>query len=464
MVQPKLSIDRINSDETLWELFDRLRQTNMGLSNEQLPEHQAFMPFWDLFGQLRQAGMKLTIDDYDLFRRSLASGFGFSSWEELADLCRLLWVKPSQNYDIQVFDREFAKYRSTQAEKLERLWQQRKIVPSTEPPAPTLGEISLTPPLWQQRKIVPSTEPPAPTLGEIPLTPPPRNRPEPEGTPEEIKKPPGWSTEELTNRRSAEAVKSRYDRPSLEQVARFAIKIPIPAAELQRNAANFPRALPEWSRSELDIEATVDRISREGIYCDEVKRPLTQKKVNLLLLMDDSNAMRPFSPATKPFVEMMMQRGKSQASIYRFNQYPGDYLYHWERPLWGLPIAQIAKTLSKQRTLTIVVSDAGAASPLYQEERVIRIGEFLDRLLPLVRDVVWINPLPAARWQGTTAEPIALALAGRMVFLELANWQRISRTKQFKARVQLSFLALTEAEFDDDDDDWLDEISPGEKS
>ncbi len=421
---------------TLWEVFQQLRLTNSNLANEQLPENQAFMPLWDLFQQLRQAGMKLTIDDYRLLREAIASAFGLSGWEDLADICRLLWVKPSQNYDGQVFDREFAQYRSHQTEQFERLWQQ------------------------QQSANLSTTKPQPPTLGVIPLTPPPRNRPELKKTPEELKKPPGWPTKELTNRRSAEAIKSLHN-PSQEQSAQFAIKIPITATELQRNAANFPRALPEWQLSELDVEATVDRIGREGIYCDEVRRPATQKKVSLLLLVDDSNAMWPFTPAITPFVQMMMQRGKRQALIYRFNQYPGDYLFYWQRPLWGLPLTQIAKTLNKQKTLVIIVSDAGAASLLYKEERVRRTGTFLDRLLPAVRDVVWINPLPPERWPGTTAAPIASALAGQMVFLAPANWQRLTRSKQFKAGVQLSSLALTEEEFDDDD--WLNDISPGEK-
>jgi uncharacterized protein len=422
---------------TLWEVFQQLRLTNSNLTDEQLPENQAFMPLWDLFQQLRQAGMKLTIEDYDLFRKSIASAFGLSSWEDLEDICRLLWVKPSQNYDGQVFDREFAQYRSHQTEQFEQLRRQQQAV-------------SLS-----------TTKRQTPTLGEIPLTPPPRNRPD-KKTPEELKKPPGWPTKELTNRRSAEAVKSLHN-PSQEQSAQFSIKIPIAAAELQRNAANFPRALPEWQLSELDIDATVDRIGREGIYCEEVKRPLIQKKVRLLLLIDDSNAMRPFAPATTPFVQMMMQRGKRQALIYRFNEYPGDYLYYWERPLWGLPLTQIAKTLNKQRTMVIMVSDAGAASPLYEEERVTRTSKFLERLLPAVRDVVWINPLPPERWPDTTAEPIATALAGRMVFLEPANWQRLTRIKQFRAGVQLSSLASASTEEEFDDDDWLNDTSPGKK-
>jgi uncharacterized protein len=418
----KRSIDHIQPSTTLWESFRQLRAAGMTLTNEQLPENQAFMPCWDLFWQLRRAGMNLTIEDYEQLRRSIASGFGLADWPDLEDICRFLWVKPSLNYDAQVFEREFAQYRSNQGDRLSNLWQGSQTDDNQQ------GEQNPT---------------------DLTLTPPPRKRPppdaanQPSGSPTTINK--------HTNRLAADAVK---DLPSANQnqETRFTIKTPIDVALLQRSAANLPRSLPNWHWPELDVEATVEKIGREGIFGAEVLRPLTQKKVNLLLLVDDSNAMRPFAPVVEPFVQMMMQLGKRQSLIYRFNQYPGDYLYQWQRPLWGLPLAEVAKTWSKQRTMVVIISDAGAISPIYQEEYVSGVGSFLDRLLPAVRDVLWVNPLPPERWPGTSAEPIEAALAGRMIFLEPANWQRLTRTKQFRAKVQLTSLgSIEEQEFDDDD-------------
>lgn len=371
-----------------------------------------FMPLWELFQQLRSAGLKLTIEDYQLFRRSIAAGFGLADWADLEDICRFLWVKPCPNYDSQTFNREFAKYRSRQQAELERRLQ---------PAADTNQEL-----------IAPRSNRPF-------LTPPPR-------TGRSAPEPPQSPTTQPNQSLAAAAVKG-LPLPDQAQVDRFAIQIPIDAAAIQRSAKNLPRALPDQHMTELDVDATVDRIGREGIFAPEVLRPLPGKKANLLLLIDHSNAMRPFVPVVQPFVQMMRQI-KGAALIYRFNQYPGDYLYHWQRPLWGVPWQDVAKNISKQRTVVIIVSDAGAASPSYEEERVVGTSKFLGRLA--VRDVLWVNPMPPQRWPETTAEPIGSMLAGRMIFLQPASWQRLTRTKQFRAQLALAMFAPGEV----DDDDW----------
>jgi uncharacterized protein with von Willebrand factor type A (vWA) domain len=81
---------------------------------------------------------------------------------------------------------------------------------------------------------------------------------------------------------------------------------------------------------------------------------------------------------------------------------------------------------------------SGATSPIYDDDRVVATGNFLARLLPAVREILWVNPLPRARWVGTTAEPIDIALAGRMLSLEPGDWQQLNRTRQFPAEVRLS--------------------------
>jgi hypothetical protein len=74
------------------------------------------LPFWDLFDQLRSKGMALTLDHYDLLRRSILLGY-VTTWEDLQEIGALLWVKPSEKFDQEVFDREFATYhRNTNSE------------------------------------------------------------------------------------------------------------------------------------------------------------------------------------------------------------------------------------------------------------------------------------------------------------------------------------------------------------
>jgi uncharacterized protein with von Willebrand factor type A (vWA) domain len=67
-------------------------------------------PLLPLFQQLRQAGMKLTPEQYDLLQQALEQGHGLSGWEDLKRVCRLLWVKPSLNYDRDLFEQTFDRY------------------------------------------------------------------------------------------------------------------------------------------------------------------------------------------------------------------------------------------------------------------------------------------------------------------------------------------------------------------
>ena len=84
-----------------------------------MSEAKLIFPFLDLFQQLRQAGMTLSLEQYNLLRQALGEGFGLANWEaqreedyweDLRQVCRVLWVKPSQNYDSEVFDQTFRRY------------------------------------------------------------------------------------------------------------------------------------------------------------------------------------------------------------------------------------------------------------------------------------------------------------------------------------------------------------------
>jgi uncharacterized protein with von Willebrand factor type A (vWA) domain len=65
----------------------------------------------------------------------------------------------------------------------------------------------------------------------------------------------------------------------------------------------------------------------------------------------------------------------------------------------------------------LVVSDCGAARGFLNRSRAAQVRVFLEAANRQMRRVVWINPMPADRWRGTTADAAA---AGRTtVFLPL---------------------------------------------
>lgn len=387
-------------------------------------DSSAFMPMLDLFQQLRDAGMKLTFQDYELLRLALEDDYKLtnwkalgddrkpSDWENLRDICRLLWVKPSLNYDLEIFEREFDRYRVAKEQEFDR-WltsQQAELDSGKNKPI--------------NSGVLPQIPPRKKTLAESSID---------STTPE---------SNDSSIGESMDAV--REEKPkSPPHRSVFALEVPIPQVVFQRTWRTLRRPITDLRLTELDVLATVERIGREGLFSEVVTRPISQKKAELLLLVDDSNAMLPFTPVIQPLIDTILNRRISPALIYRFNQYPTNYLYQWQHPLRGVSLGKVLGRLHQQRTVVIIVSEAGAASPLYHQERVIRTGKFLERLLPCVREVLWLNPLPQTRWADTTAEAIQTSLAGRMVPFEVGKWQQLAQTREFRSGVQLWSLMQT---------------------
>jgi uncharacterized protein len=366
-----------------------------------------FLPMMDLFEQLRSAGMKLTIEQYDLLRQAIESGYGLESWEDLRDVCRVLWVKPLLDETDVVFEQVFEAYRRGYEARFGQWLEQmrERQVPEVKAAAPRVippGTLPVLPP----RRLVGGAEPEVSSPAKEPTS------------------------------YGMDAVKHEQRAP-VGSDREYLVQVPISQDVVRRTWRSLQRPVPNLGVQELDIAATVERIGREGFFGDVVRRPVVQKKADLLLLVDDDQAMLPFSPVIQPVIQQVENRRITPAQIYRFKRYPTDYFYQWQHPLRGESLGKVLGRLNQLRTIVIIVSDAGAASPLYDAERVLRTGRFLAKLLPCVREVLWLNPLPIERWAGTTAEPIQRALGERMLPLDVGRWRRVMRGQEWQVGVQL---------------------------
>ena len=364
-----------------------------------------FLPMRDLFQQLRRAGLRLTIEQYELLRKALASGFGLESWEELRDVCRVLWVKPGLGDGVEIFEQVFDRYQATYQTYLEDWFakQNREDLKagSTLPEMPQ--KMLPTVPL---RRWAGETVPEIPTENESSLG------------------------------QGMDAVK--HDRPKSSKLKRdYVVQVPISSEVVKRTWRSLRRPIADGRFQEFDLDATVERIGREGVFTELVQRSVVQKKADLVLLVDDSNAMLPFAPVIQPLVQMVVERRIVPAQIYRFRQCPTDYLYDWQNPLRGEPLVRVLGRLNRLRSVVMIVSDAGASSPFYEDDRVRQTGQFLARVLPSAREVLWLNPLPRARWAGTTAESIQFAIGDRMVPFVSGDWQRLIQSREWQSEVQL---------------------------
>ena len=347
--------------------------------------------FLDLFYQLQDAGMALTIEQYDLLRQAIDKGYGLGGWEDLKRVCRLLWVKPCHNYDLDIFERTFEKY-------IQQHDSQRPRATNLKSSEKTVETSSIKPPL---------------NLPKIP----PRKWQSP-------------STQELGKVETPTAVQSDSNLHKEVKASNFVLTpkdFPIKLRDVQMAWKLLKKPVRIGWENEIDIEATVERIEREGILADVVMHPRMTRRTELLLLIDDNSAMIPFFPGFEPFIEAIKQSRITPAKIYRFTSYPDQYLYEWERPTLAHPVTDIFRKLHSNRTIVLILSDAGAATTSYSQDRIEGIFRFLINLSPCIRQLIWLNPLPYERWEQTSAWEIYRILNGKMLNYEAAELQTVAK-------------------------------------
>ncbi|MDJ0798284.1 MAG: hypothetical protein QNJ51_15940 [Calothrix sp. MO_167.B12] len=354
----------------------------------------------DLFQELRTAGMALTLEQYELLRQAIAQGYGLGGWEDIKRVCRLLWVKPSPNYDASVFERIFDNY----------IQQHHAKMPT--PPTPKATKTSSTD----------SVKPPA-NLPKIP----PRRRQSPSNqTTGEVQVPVAMQNPS-TSTNFEDARKNFHFIPT---------DFPIKLQDVQVAWRLLRKPVRIGWDYELDIEATLYQIEREGLFTDVVMRPVRIRRTELLLLIDDSPAMVPFFPAFRPFIQAITESRITPAQIYRFTNYPGEYVYHWYRPSQAEPLSNLLPKLHRNRTIALIFSDGGAATNTYSQERIEGISKFLTALSPCIRQLIWLNPLPPQRWEQTSAWTIDGILHGKMLTYEPTSLQTATRENPQEILIQ----------------------------
>jgi uncharacterized protein with von Willebrand factor type A (vWA) domain len=338
----------------------------------------AEFPFLDLFHHLRKAGMSLTLEQYDLLKQALDQGYGLKGWDDLRRLCRLLWVKPCLNYDGERFERAFDRY----VQSLHQQWQAE-----LESPAPSTQH--------QKTDDVPG----------LPIVPP-RQMP---------------SSSPVAEGQAPVAVRTsppQYDLTPKPEFRLMPTQMPVSLETIRGSWRTLRQFVCEGQDEELDLEGTIARINRDGFFSEVVMRPRQVQRAELLVLVDENEAMVPFDPAIQPLITAVEEHRISPAQLYRFTVFPDEFLYEWQYPTQAVPLNSLLSRLHRSRTVVWIVSDAGAAIGTYNPERLNGVMEFLSRLLPCIRELLWINPLPEKRWKSTTAEAIAQVLDGRMIALD----------------------------------------------
>ncbi|WP_413176378.1 hypothetical protein [Anabaena azotica] len=180
---------------------------------------------------------------------------------------------------------------------------------------------------------------------------------------------------------------------------------PVTSRQMKQSWRYLRRFIREGPPIELDVEATVQQMSRQGMLLHPVFQPRRVNRNELLLLVDQDGSMAPFHSLSERLANTAIQGGRlNKASIYYFHNCPHQYLYHDPYHQVAEPISQVLTKLRPEYAGILIFSDAGAARGAFNRERLDLTAEFLDLLRQKFRYIAWLNPLPRDRWTGTAGE------------------------------------------------------------
>ena len=158
-------------------------------------------------------------------------------------------------------------------------------------------------------------------------------------------------------------------------------------------------------RTEFDLDATVASYLRRGLLDRPVFRARRTNSARLLILADASPSMAPWYPFLAALAESLRLSRLRCGELWHFANVPRRTRFESRSLTGGVPAREVLARFPGAGLL--VISDGGAARGTRNRARARQARVFLEEMLRQMRAVVWVNPMPMARWAGTTAEAIA---------------------------------------------------------
>ncbi len=325
-----------------------------------------------LFERLRREGVPLGVSDYVVAIELIQAGFGLEDVDSLKGLCRLLWAKSRE--DQELCDQAFEKLVKPQLK-------------TTPEPENTSGTNTNLPPQDSQ----PSTATPDST---------PKFQPQKQRKPQptKLKMAPGTENQ---------PIELKSDLPKATRHYQLTPRLPMSLRDMAAGWRQLRRPQRVGVSEELDIEGTINSISRTGLLLRPVFQPRRRNQARLVVLVDQQGSMAPFALLIEATKESILRGGLlGKTSLYYFHDCPEGYLYQRPSLTNALPLPAILDEQAQGNSV-LIISDAGAARGYYDGTRVKDTKVFLQTLRSYTYLYAWLNPMPKNRWAATTAEDIA---------------------------------------------------------
>lgn len=321
-----------------------------------------------LFIYLTQRGFKLSVRDYMDAVKSLQKGYGTCSRDGLLWLCKTLWARTDEEIRfLELLIRELP-YPSEEEIK--------KLVPQF----PGLGDPDI-----DKSSVKPHT--PATNLtadrAEAAI--------------------PGLEFTSPTH--TGLGLPEAQVHPTWTEPFILTPKPTIPMRNLIIAWRRFRTPTRTGPKVELDIDATIEEQCRMGFLLRPALIPDRVNQAKLIVLIDVSRSMVPWSVFNQTLLNSLKYSQLGQVDVFFFDNVPEGILYRQSSLRKPVPLDELLK--SNTSSTLLVLSDAGAARGYHNRERIAATLDFANRVSNSWQPVAWVNPMPASRWKGTTAEAIS---------------------------------------------------------
>ncbi len=333
---------------------------------------------WSAFDDVRRQGVPLGLSEYLVVVETLRQGRAVENDEALKRLCRLVWAKSVD--DMAVVDQSLNKF-------MEPWLAQR----------PKEADVS-TPQAKRTSQDLPSVD--RDRQQGIPHSP---------GEPTETQKTetreqgavPGWSLGQ------AGVAQGSQGLPRPVQPYQSVPRWPVTQREIASTWRVLRRPRRDGPAIEWDVEETLNQVAQTGMFLWPVYRSLRRNHSRLMLLIDRGTSMGPFHPLVAHLLHSLQFAGfQGRTETWFFEGSPGPVVYAHSHLVDPQPILAVLAE-QPQECGVIVVGDAGATQHVKYTERLQEYREALRGIRAKRSKLVWLNPMPHARWKGTMAEQVA---------------------------------------------------------
>ena len=360
------------------------------------PASAATLPLLGLFQRLIERGAALGGRDYLDGLRALEAGYGGCDPGRLRRLAEILWARTEE--DHRTIDQWFAAITPLPEAALADLNEQLRQLedrPQSQPPGP------------QSTPFAPGAPAPAPVAANPGVADAATPQDDP-ATPRALLAIAPASTGQGLGLPRLEA------NPPL--LGSYGLQ-PRPVLQMRQLALLWRRLRRNQrlgAKRELDLQASLRARCEQGVLLRPVLRPCRRNTAKLLILADASPSMAPWLPFLKVLEASLTHGRLGDAALRWFVNVPGTTLQMSQQEL----LRRFAGGA------VLVLSDAGSARGLQSRRRVRRTKAFLESAAHWGMQVVWINPMPAKRWSGSSAAQIEREGPVLMLPLDGANLAR----------------------------------------